>query len=126
MANTQKQKLNAMTESLVNLFPIIRLYDAGKMIMQAFDGAVEKWQDAVILSEKKRAFLMSISALLSCIPLMLTIGIGGALIIRGKMSLGELFIFINLAGNVSGILMNMPAFIGQFRVFVGNVRSLED
>lgn len=124
-ANTQKQKLNAMTESLINMFPVIRLYDAGKMVKQAFETSVEKWQDAVIVSEKKRSFLMSISALLTCIPLMLTIGLGGFMIINRKMTVGELYIFINLSGNVSGILMNMPSFIGQFRVFAGNVKSLE-
>ena len=55
---------------------------------------------------------------------MLTIWIGGLFVIKGRMSLGDLYIFINLSGNVSGILMNMPSFIGQFRVFMGNVQKL--
>lgn len=120
-ANEQKSNLNGITESLMTLFPVIRLYDAGKMILQNYERTVDEWEDSVAVLEKRSALLMSISAMITCIPLMLTILIGGRLIISGKMTIGQLYIFINLSGNVSGILMNMPSFIMQLRVFTGNL-----
>lgn len=125
-SNGEKAKLNALTETVVSLFPVIKLYDAWPVMKTAFEGSVKNWEDVTVRSEKKHAFLMSISAVLTCIPLMLTIWIGGMLVIKGSMTLGSMFIFINLSGNVSGILMNMPSFVGQFRVFLGNMNALKD
>lgn len=123
-ANEEKSKLNGMTESLMNLFPVIRLYDANKMILEKYGDANITWEKLVTNMEKKKAVLMSLSALMTCIPLLLTILIGGKQIIDAHMTIGELYIFINLSGNVSGILMNMPAFIMQLRVFMGNVEKI--
>ena len=69
---------------------------------------------------------MSISAVITCIPLLLLILIGGKLIIMGKLTVGELYVFISLSGNVSGILMNMPSFIMQFRIFGANLKKLNE
>lgn len=124
-ANEEKSKLNGMTESLMNLFPVIRLYDANKMILEKYGDANITWEKLVTNMEKKKAVLMSLSALMTCIPLLLTILIGGKQIIDVHMTIGELYIFINLSGNVSGILMNMPAFIMQLRVFMGNVEKIK-
>lgn len=124
-SNGEKAKLNALTETVVSLFPVIKLYDAWPVMKTTFEGAVRNWEDVTVRSEQKHAFLMSISAVLTCIPLMLTIWIGGMLVIKGSMTLGDMFIFINLSGNVSGILMNMPSFVGQFRVFLGNMNALQ-
>lgn len=123
-ANEEKSKLNGITESLMNLFPVIRLYEANKMILEQYTQVNRKWVKLTASMEKKKALLMSLSAILTCIPLILTILIGGKLIIDGKMTIGELYIFINLSGNVSGILMNMPAFILDLRVFSGNVKKV--
>lgn len=124
-ANEEKSKLNGITESLMNMFPVIRLYGANKMIVEKYSSANEKWEKLVTAMEKKKAVLMSLSAVMTCIPLLLTVLIGGRQIIGGFMTIGELYIFINLSGNVSGILMNMPAFIMQLRVFLGNVEKLK-
>lgn len=108
----------------MSLFPIIKLYDAGKMIFENYEKSVNTWENTVTIMEKRKSVLMSISALITCIPLMLTILIGGRQIIQGRMTIGQLYIFINLSGNVSGILMNMPSFIMQFRVFAGNIQKI--
>lgn len=123
-ANEEKSKLSSITESLMSLFPIIKLYDAGKMIFENYEKSVSTWENTITIMEKRKSVLMSISALITCIPLMLTILIGGRQIIQGRMTIGQLYIFINLSGNVSGILMNMPSFIMQFRVFAGNIQKI--
>ena len=123
-ANEENGKLNGVTESLMSLFPVIRLYQAQKFILTNYTNRLEAWEKLNISMEKKKALLMSISAVMTCIPLLLLVLIGGNLVIKGEMTVGELYIFINLSGNVSGILMNMPSFIMQFRIFAGNLQKI--
>lgn len=123
-ANEENAKLNGVTESLMSLFPVIRLYQAQKFILTNYTSRLEAWEKLNISMEKKKALLMSISAVMTCIPLLLLVLIGGNLVIKGEMTVGELYIFINLSGNVSGILMNMPSFIMQFRIFAGNLQKI--
>ena len=123
-ANEENAKLNGVTESLMSLFPVIRLYQAQKFILTNYTNRLEAWEKLNISMEKKKAVLMSISAVMTCIPLLLLILIGGNLVIKGQMTVGELYMFINLSGNVSGILMNMPSFIMQFRIFAGNLQKI--
>ena len=122
--NEEKSKINSVTDSLMNLFPVIRLYQAQKMILENYSDLLTKWEKLNVSMEKKKALLMSISAVITNIPLLLIILIGGKLVILGKLSLGELYVFISLSGNVSGILMNMPSFIMQFRIFGANLKKL--
>ena len=122
--NEENSKINSVTDSLMNLFPVIRLYQAQKMILENYSTLLTEWEKLNISMEKKKALLMSISAVITNIPLLLIILIGGKLVILGKLSLGELYVFISLSGNVSGILMNMPSFIMQFRIFDANLKKL--
>ena len=122
--NEENSKINSVTDSLMNLFPVIRLYQAQKMILENYSTLLTEWEKLNISMEKKKALLMSISAVITNIPLLLIILIGGKLVIMGKLTLGELYVFISLSGNVSGILMNMPSFIMQFRIFGANLKKL--
>ena len=122
--NEENSKINSVTDSLMNLFPVIRLYQAQKMILKNYSTLLIEWEKLNVSMEKKKALLMSISAVITNIPLLLIILIGGKLVILGKLTLGELYVFISLSGNVSGILMNMPSFIMQFRIFGANLKKL--
>ena len=122
--NEENSKINSVTDSLMNLFPVIRLYQAQKIILKNYSTLLTEWEKLNISMEKKKALLMSISAVITNIPLLLIILIGGKLVILGKLTLGELYVFISLSGNVSGILMNMPSFIMQFRIFGANLKKL--
>lgn len=122
--NEENSKINSVTDILMNLFPAIRLYQAQKMILENYSSLLTEWEKLNVSMEKKKALLMSISAVITNIPLLLIILIGGKLVILGRLSLGELYVFISLSGNVSGILMNMPSFIMQFRIFGANLKKL--
>jgi ABC-type bacteriocin/lantibiotic exporter with double-glycine peptidase domain len=124
--NEENSKINSVTDSLMNLFPVIKLYQAQKMILENYFTILTDWEKLNVSMEKKKALLMSISAVITCIPLLLLILIGGKLIIMGKLTVGELYVFISLSGNVSGILMNMPSFIMQFRIFGANLKKLNE
>ena len=75
-------------------------------------------------AEKVKARLMSLSGILSCLPLALLLLVGGTLVVKGSLSLGMLYVFINLSGNVSGVMMNLPSHLAAFRRFQGNLERV--
>ncbi len=121
-ANAQ---MNGFADTLITIFPILRLFDAANLIRDRYNMTLEQWERANITAEHRHAKLMSLSALLSCIPLLLLLLIGGTQIINRETSIGTLYIFINLSGNVSGVLMNLPGRIAEFRRFSANMKRIE-
>ena len=66
-----------------------------------------------------------VSGLLSFLSLLLLLGFGGTMAARGEISIGTFYIFINLSGQVSGFLQNMPNAYAGFRKFEASVGALE-
>jgi ABC-type multidrug transport system fused ATPase/permease subunit len=120
-----KVRMNEHAYTLLTMFPIIRLYDATKMLLGGYTDALQTWEHQTIRAERTRARLMSLSALLSTIPLMILFGVGGKMAIGGAITIGTLYIFLNLSGNVSGVMMNMPGYIASFRRFSVNMKRLK-
>ena len=119
-----KGKMNVQAETLLALFPVIRLYSAENMLLAGYSKAAVEWELQTIKSEHTQARLMSLSGALQTIPLMLIFLFGGAMAIKGEMTIGTLYVFINLSGNVSGVMMNMPGFISAFRQFAANMSRI--
>jgi ABC-type bacteriocin/lantibiotic exporter with double-glycine peptidase domain len=109
---------------MLTLFPIIRLYDAARLTIDGYTGAVKTWESHNIRLERTRARLLSLSAVLSQIPLLFLFLVGGHMAIGGVLSVGTLYVFLNLSGNVSGVMMNMPGHIAAFRQFLANINRL--
>jgi len=117
-------QMNKHADTLLVLFPIIKLYDAARMMMKNYNIEVDEWKKQTIKAERTRARLMSLSALISSIPVMLIFLLGGNMVINDVLTIGTLYIFLNLSGGVSGVMMNMPGFIASFRQFSVNMRRL--
>ena len=47
------------------------------------------------------------------------------MVIKGEMTVGVFYIFINLSGNVSGFLQNMPNIYAGFKQFSAAVDRLK-
>ena len=120
----KQQELNGFSDTLLTLFPVIRIYEAYELLQNRYYDKVEEWKRITIRGEMTNARLMSLSAVLSCIPLILILLVGGTLVIRGSISIGLVYIFINLSGNVSGVMMNMPGHLARLRRFIGNLKRL--
>lgn len=120
-----KQQINGLTDTLLELFPVIQVYRAHGLISATMHERLLEWQKASIRKERVAAGLMSFSGLLSFIPLLLLLGVGGTMVIRGEITIGIFYIFINLSGNVSGFLQNMPNIYAGFRQFSAAVGRLE-
>lgn len=121
-----RKKLNGLTDMILELFPVIQIYDAYKLIQGAVKENLSEWGNASIKKEQTSARLMSLSGVLSFVPLLLLLGFGGDMVIREEISLGTFYIFINLSGNVSGFLQNMPGIYAAFRRFSASVDRLEE
>jgi len=119
-----KERMNRQAGVLIEMFPVIRLYDAFGFVSDGYKTAVGEWRSAITRMERVKAWLMSLSAILSCAPLAVLLFAGGHMAINGALSVGTLYIFINLSGNVSGVMMNMPGYITSFWQFAANVKRV--
>lgn len=120
-----KKKMNGLSGTLLELFPIIQVYDAYNLFVTVMNERINEWQNANIKKERRTAGLMSLSGILSFIPYLLLLGIGGVMVMNGEITMGVFYIFINLSGNVSGFLQNMPNVYAGFRRFDAAVGRLE-
>lgn len=120
-----RKKINGLADVILELFPIIKIYDAYKLMNQAMNQRLFEWESTNIRKERTTARLMSLSGVLSFLPLLLLLGFGGFMVINGEISIGIFYIFINLSGNVSGFLQNMPSIYANFRQFSASVGRLE-
>lgn len=118
---SSKKKINGLAGTISDLFPVIQVYDAYKLIKSAMSENLSEWEYANAKKEKISARLMSLSGALSFIPLLLLLGFGGTMVINGEISMGIFYIFINLSGSVSGFLQNMPGIYANFRRFSASV-----
>jgi len=117
-------QMNKQADTLLALFPVIKLYEAAPMMIGNYNIEVGEWERQTVRSERVRARLMSLSGFLSSIPLMLTLLVGGGMVVNGVLAIGTLYVFLNLSGNVSGVMMNMPGFVASFRQFSTNMKRL--
>lgn len=120
------KKINGLTDMILELFPVIQVYGAYKLVN---DTMIEKFSECEKINVKKErvtAVLMSLSGVLSFVPLLILLGFGGAMVINGNISIGIFYIFINLSGNVSGFLQNMPGIYANFRRFEASIGRLEE
>ena len=120
-----RKKMNGVTTMLLDLFPIIQVYRAQRLIAETMQERCLEWSNSSIRKERIAARLMSLSGVLSFVPLLVLLGFGGSMVQTGQISLGIFYIFVNLSGNVSGFLQNMPNIYAGFRRFRASLDRIE-
>lgn len=120
----QQRKMNGVAGTLLSLFPVVRIYEAETLLKESYRRRIEGWKDAVVTQERTKAKLMSVSGMLSCIPLVLLMLVGGRMILKGTLTMGMLYVFVNLSGNVSGVMINISVHLANFRRFCGNLERV--
>jgi len=120
----QQKKMNGVAGTLLSLFPVVRIYAAEGLLKESYRSRIDGWKNAVVTQEKTKARLMSVSGMLSCIPLVLLMLVGGRMIFQGTLTIGMLYVFINLSGNVSGVMINISVHLANFRRFCGNLERV--
>lgn len=121
---SSKKKINGLAGTISDLFPVIQVYGAYNLIKSAMSENLSEWETANVEKERISAGLMSLSGALSFIPILLLLGFGGIMVINGEISIGIFYLFINLSGNVSGFLQNMPGIYANYRRFSASVNRI--
>lgn len=119
-----QKRMNGVAGTLLSLFPVVRIYEADGLLRRSYEERIEGWKDAVVAQERTKAKLMSVSGMLSCIPLVLLMLVGGRMILQGTLTIGILYVFVNLSGNVSGVMINISVHLANFRRFCGNLERV--
>lgn len=120
----QQKKMNGVAGTLLSLFPVVRIYEAETLLKESYRRRIEGWKEAVVTQERTKAKLMSVSGMLSCIPLVLLMLVGGRMVLKRTLTIGMLYVFINLSGNVSGVMINISVHLANFRRFCGNLERV--
>lgn len=71
------------------------------------------------------ALYNTLSGVLSRIPLLLLLLIGGFMVIRGDILMGTLIVFVIMQGSLSESIMNLPNWIANFKVFTTNLSRID-
>ncbi len=121
-----KKSVNGMVTVMLELFPVILIYDAYRLMERAIDERLAEWENGSVRRERVTAKLMSFSGMLFFLPLLCLIGFGGYMVINHEIIIGIFYIFLNLLGNVSGFLQNMPGIYAGFRRFCASVDRLDE
>lgn len=115
---------NGYAEALLSAFPVLKLFSAQRVFFSRFDTALKDYERGAVRRERRSALLMSLSGVLSRAPLIMLLFFGGGRVIAGAMSIGTLYIFLNLSGNVNGFMMNLPSHIAGLRRFLANMERI--
>ena len=120
-----KNRMNHAVYSTVHAFPAIRIFDGEKLAMHTFQRETTDWVRSATKLERRSALYNSLSGVLSGIPLLLLLLAGGYMVLDGHIMLGTLIVFLNLQKSLMGFVMNLPAWIGGFKIFTANLTRIE-
>ena len=120
-ANVQ---MNGFADTLITIFPIMKLFDANRLIRENTMPRLSSGKAQVSQRKANGKTYVSIRIIILH-SFVITFLIGGTQVINGSTTIGTLYFFINLSGNVSGVMMNMPGRIAMFRKFSADMKRIE-
>ena len=123
-ALNEKEKMNRVSYSLVHTFPAVKIYNAEEMCISTYEKSLNNWGKHEADMEKLNALYNSLSGILSRVPLLLLLTVGGYMVIKGNIMLGTLIVFLNMQGRLTQSIMNLPSWISGFKVFITNLEKI--
>ena len=121
----EKEKMNRVSYSLVHAFPAVKIYNADEMCISAYEKSLENWGKHEADMEKLNALYNSLSGILSRLPMLLLITVGGFMVIKENIMLGTLIVFLNMQSSLTNSIMNLPSWISGFKVFTTNLDKID-
>lgn len=124
-AQSEKRKMNRTVYSVVHAFPAIKIYDGEELCEKAYEESVTAWTGQAARLGRLAAVYNTLSGVLSRVPLLLLLMTGGYMVVRGKLLMGTLIVFINLEKSLTQSIMNLPNWLSGFKVFTTNLSRIE-
>ena len=121
----EKNNLNRIAYSCVDSFPMIKIFDAKRFLLDRFEQVLEKWGIAEVKKDRMFAIFNSLSGVLSRLPLLLLLLAGSYMVLTGEILLGTLIMFLNLQKSVTQFVMNLPSWIAGFKTFTVNLSRID-
>lgn len=105
--------INAVAQDLIRGMTIIKTFSLYHVLFRKFQLAVDQAQDKSLQIEKKISRIIPISSIFETLPLLVSIMVGGYLVISGEITPGSLIVNIYLLEFLSSSLSGLPQlFIG--------------
>ena len=121
----EKEKMNRVSYSLVHAFPAVKIYNGDEMCIGAYEKSLENWGKHEADMERLNALYNTLSGILSRVPMLLLITVGGFMVLKGNIMLGTLIVFLNMRSSLTNSIMNLPSWISGFKVFTTNLDKLK-
>ena len=106
-----KEKMNRVSYSLVHAFPAVKVYNGDEMCIGTYEKSLNSWGEQEADMERLNALYNSLSGVLSRVPLLLLLTVGGYMVLKGNVMLGTLIIFLNMQNTLKQTIMNLPSCI---------------
>ena len=125
LAQNEKNKMNKVAYSLIHAFPSVKIFSGKKLCLNAYNESFDVWKKQWEKMGRLSALYNTLSGVLSRIPLLLLLLIGGFMVIRGDILMGTLIVFVIMQGSLSESIMNLPNWIANFKVFTTNLSRID-
>ncbi len=106
-------EINIVMEESIAGASIARVFGLGKSLSERFCAYNRLWLEKNTRRNTFSALLASVGFVVSFTPFLLVFGIGGILMLKGRVSFGVLFAFINLLNFVSFPMQQLPGTLGE-------------
>ena len=117
--------MNKVAYSLIHAFPSVKIFSGEKLCLNAYNESFDVWEKQWKKMGRLSALYNTLSGVLSRIPLLLLLLIGGFMVIRGDILMGTLIVFVIMQGSLSESIMNLPNWIANFKVFTTNLSRID-
>ena len=122
---TEKARMNQVVYSTVSAFPAVKVFGGEALCKGAFRERLLAWEGHATKNGRLHALYNTLSGILSRVPLLLLLLVGGYMVIRGNIQIGTLIVFLNLQKSLTLSIMNLPSWLSGFQVFTTNLSRVE-
>ena len=124
-AQNQKNKMNKVAYSLIHAFPSVKTFGGEELCLKTYDEHFDYWKTEWQKMARFSALYNTLSGILSRIPLLLLLLVGGFMVIRGDILMGTLIVFLYLQKSLTMAIMNLPNWFANFKVFTTNLSRID-
>lgn len=124
-AQNEKMKMNKAGFAAVHAFPAIKTFEGEELCRKAMDERLISWTKHQTKVGRFSALYNTLSGIMSRVPLMMMLLAGGYMVIKGKILMGTLVLFLNLQNSLTQSIMNLPNWIAGFKVFTTNLSRVD-
>ncbi len=115
IAQAELSKVTALSQDAIQGTLVTKTFNLQQTMADRYCAAGQRHVSAAISLAGSQATLRAVSFLIDLAPLLVLFGLGGYEVIRGRLSLGDIIVLLNLVGNLSWPLQMMVQAMGRVK-----------